>query len=157
MPVQPRRFFDLLWERAHRARATAAILLADAGGAALAGALFLSWNGTTIYKFGASEPAGVEAAAEPPAVLDGDPASWARGDRRFDFGRTDLDNEGLRAFKRSWGGVERALVYSTLAAGAGSERGRARRAGIAGAAIRRGPAWLGRGAGEALYRYAGSR
>ena len=32
----------------------------------------------------------------------------------FDFGRTDLDNEGLRTFKSNWGTVETELVYSTL-------------------------------------------
>ena len=49
--------------------------------------------------------------------------SCARSDREFDFGRTDLGNEGLRRFKSGWGGVERPLVYSSLAPGADGPTG----------------------------------
>ena len=55
VPVQPRRFFELLWSELAPS-GSAFILLADVGGReAVAGALFLTGMGTTIYKFGASE------------------------------------------------------------------------------------------------------
>jgi len=155
VPVQPRRFFDLLWSRFVEP-GHASILLASAGGPPLAGALFLNWNGTTIYKFGASDPQGWPVRPNHLLFWTAIEAACARGDREFDFGRTDLDNSGLSAFKRAWGGVERPLTYSTLAPGAAlghqSAGGR-----LLGAAIRRGPSWLCRGLGEALYRYAASR
>jgi CelD/BcsL family acetyltransferase involved in cellulose biosynthesis len=156
VPVQPRRFFDLLWSRLVEP-GLAFILLADAGGReAVAGALFLASSASTIYKFGASD---VDSWSLRPNHLIFSTAiqeACARGDRRFDFGRTELGNRGLRDFKSSWGADERPLRYSTLAPGvaAGSE-GLATRA--LGAAIRRGPRWVCRGAGEALYRYAASR
>ena len=43
---------------------------------------------------------------------------WAcrRGYRQLDFGRSELDNEGLRDFKRRWGAMELPLRYSYVAA-----------------------------------------
>src|SRR5262249_17601327 len=41
-------------------------------------------------------------------------AACERGCRWFDFGRTDIGQEGLRNFKLSWGAVEEPLVYATL-------------------------------------------
>jgi CelD/BcsL family acetyltransferase involved in cellulose biosynthesis len=156
VPVQPRRFFDLLWSRL-AGSGVAFVLLADAGGReAVAGALFLASGGSTIYKFGASD---VDAWPLRPNHL----IFWTaikeaceRGNRRFDFGRTDVANGGLRAFKSGWGAEERPLRYSTLAPGAaaGAEGVASRALSVA---IRRGPKWLCRGTGEALYRYAASR
>jgi CelD/BcsL family acetyltransferase involved in cellulose biosynthesis len=133
------------------------ILLADVGARrAVAGAVFLSWNGTTIYKFGASRP---DALAHRPNHLIFATAieeACARGDQRFDFGRTDLGNGGLRTFKSGWGALERPLAYSQLEPRATEGReGLAARA--LALAIRRGPSWLCRGAGQTLYRYAGAR
>jgi CelD/BcsL family acetyltransferase involved in cellulose biosynthesis len=156
VPVQPRRFFDLLWSQLVEP-GLAYILLADAGEReAAAGALFLAGGSTTIYKFGASD---VESWPLRPNHLifwTAIQEACARGYRRFDFGRTDLANHGLRGFKSGWGGVERPLRYSTLVQGAAADSdGLASRA--LSVAIRKGPRWVCRGSGEALYRYAASR
>jgi lipid II:glycine glycyltransferase (peptidoglycan interpeptide bridge formation enzyme) len=156
VPVQPRRFFDLLWSRLV-GTGIAFILLADAGGReAVAGALFLASHGSTIYKFGASDVDSWPLRPNHVIFWTAIQEACARGDRRFDFGRTDLGNAGLRAFKSGWGAEERLLRYSTLAPGAAAgTEGLASRA--LGVAIRRGPKWVCRGTGEALYRYAASR
>jgi CelD/BcsL family acetyltransferase involved in cellulose biosynthesis len=154
IPVQPRRFFELLWSRLVEP-GLAFMLLADtAAEETVAGALFLAGGGTTIYKFGASEPRSWPLRPNHLIFWSAIRDACGRGDRRFDFGRTDLDNGGLRAFKSTWGAAERPLRYSTLAA-AGATPGLARRA--LSTAIRRGPDWICRGAGAALYRYAASR
>jgi CelD/BcsL family acetyltransferase involved in cellulose biosynthesis len=155
VPVQPRKFFDLIWSRLV-GRGLASILLASAGGPPLAGALFLHWNGTTIYKFGASDSEGLPLRPNHALFWTAIQESCARSDREFDFGRTDLGNEGLRRFKSAWGGAERPLVYSSLAPGAaeGREGTGARAAAVV---IKRGPPWVGRAVGATLYRYAGSR
>jgi CelD/BcsL family acetyltransferase involved in cellulose biosynthesis len=156
VPVQPRRFFDRLWSRLVES-GIAFILLADAGGrSAVAGALFLTTGRTTIYKFGASDLESLRFRPNHLIFWTAIEEACARGDRRFDFGRTDLSNHGLRAFKSGWGAEERPLSYSTLAAGAALDtEGLASRA--LSVAIRKGPGWLCRGTGEALYRYAASR
>ena len=156
VPVQPRRFFELLWSRLVEP-GLAFILLADVpGGEAVAGALFLQTGDTTIYKFGASDVDSLPLRPNHLIFWTAIQSACARGDRRFDFGRTDLGNAGLRAFKRGWGGEERPLRYSALAPGAAAgAEGMASRA--LGAAIRRGPKWVCTASGQALYRYAASR
>jgi CelD/BcsL family acetyltransferase involved in cellulose biosynthesis len=153
VPVQPYRFFDLLWTHMIDV-GLGSILLASAGGAPLAGALFLSWNGTTIYKFGASDPEGWPQRPNHAIFWTAIRAAAARGDRAFDFGRTDLGNSGLRAFKSSWGAEERPLVYSSCA-GESDSAGWPQR--LLATAIRRGPPWLCRRIGESFYRYAATR
>lgn len=155
VPVQPRRFFELIWARLVSA-GTAYILLARAGDKTVAGALFMTDARTTIYKFGASE---IESLRLRPnhlifwtAIQD----ACRSGHRVVDFGRTDLHNAGLRAFKGTWGASELPLEYSTVGVGP-----RAAKEGLAprllSFAIRRGPTPICRGTGEALYRYAASR
>ncbi len=156
VPVQPRRFFTLLWSRLVQS-GLAFILLADIPDRpAVAGALFLSDGRTTIYKFGASDVDSLRFRPNHLIFWTAIGEAAQAGHRIFDFGRTDLANEGLRAFKSGWGAEERPLLYSTLEPGAAAgEEGIAARA--LSLAIRKGPAWMCRGTGEALYRYAGSR
>jgi lipid II:glycine glycyltransferase (peptidoglycan interpeptide bridge formation enzyme) len=78
--------------------------------------------------------------------------AMARGCRTFDFGRTDLADNGLREFKARWGTVEREFSCSVLADAPA-------RAGVGGvpsplrSAIRRGPMFVPRVLGELLYRH----
>jgi hypothetical protein len=73
----------------------------------------------------------------------------------FDWGRTDLDNAGLREFKLGWGSEEQILHYSVLAdcPPKGSLAGKASRLLIP--LIRRSPAWVCRTLGELLYQHFG--
>ncbi len=153
VPVQPRRYFRLLWEQL-LARDLGFLLLAQVDGAAVAGAVFLTDGRTLTYKYAASA-----AAARPLCANDlllWEACRWAldRGYRVIDFGRSDLANVGLRRFKDSWGAREEALVYSTVGQTVARD-GRGRLAHLAEPVLRRGPRWLTRAAGELLYRYAG--
>jgi hypothetical protein len=153
MPVQPREFFTQI-RTSLIDQGLASILLAEVEGRAVAGALFLAWNGTTVYKFGASDPAAWPTRPNHALFWTAIQESCLRGDRSFELGRTDLDNQGLRAFKASWLAAERPLVYSTLEprASSGGE-GVPRRA--LGFVIRKTPAVVCRRIGESLYRYGG--
>jgi CelD/BcsL family acetyltransferase involved in cellulose biosynthesis len=155
VPVQPRRFLRSLWERVIQPGA-GSILLADTGGDAVAGALFLHGPNTTIYKFGASDPPARQVRANHLLFWTAIRDSALRGERWFDFGRTDLDNAGLRAFKSGWGAKEQPLCASVLPVGAA--RGHASLSSrLIGPPIRRGPTWVGRAVGAAFYARAGSR
>jgi lipid II:glycine glycyltransferase (peptidoglycan interpeptide bridge formation enzyme) len=152
VPVQPRRFFRLLWDEMLE-RGLGTLVLAYVGATPVAGALFLHWNGHTIYKFGASD-------REHLALRPNNLIFWtaireahARGDTTFDFGRSDLDNDGLRAFKSGWGAVERPLVY-TFTGDAPEEDAHRVALRALSVAIRRTPSWVCRAVGEAGYRYA---
>jgi CelD/BcsL family acetyltransferase involved in cellulose biosynthesis len=153
VPVQPRHYFSLLWRRVLEA-GLGFLLVAEAGGQPVAGAVFLSWKGTVVYKYGASDANAWK--LRPNNALLWNAINWAceNGYSTFDFGRTEAGNDGLREFKRGWGTEETPLVYTLLGpaevSGSSAERG----ARLIGPVIRRAPPFVCRGIGRALYRYA---
>jgi CelD/BcsL family acetyltransferase involved in cellulose biosynthesis len=152
VPVQPRRFFRLLWSRVMEP-GLGFVLLAYAGGTPVAGAVFLTFGRTVVYKFGASEPEHWK--LHPNHLLLWEAIRWGCGNdfERFDFGRTEFGNEGLRSFKAGWATREKLLRYSVVADEAPSwSPSRLQKA--AGAAIKHSPPLVCRALGEALYRYA---
>ena len=149
VPTQPRRFimaFEDLFEEG-----LGFVVLVRDGQVPAAAAVFLSSNRTLIYKYGASDLRLL--AKQPNNLLFMDTIRWAceHGLERLDFGRTDEGNDGLSFFKRSFGAEETSLAYSTLA-GAAVPLPRGRGHGLAATVIRRSPAFVGRLAGELLYR-----
>jgi CelD/BcsL family acetyltransferase involved in cellulose biosynthesis len=152
VPVQPRRFFRLLWRQV-LAPGHGRLLLAWADGAPIAGAVFLEAGRTVIYKYGASDAAAWGRRPNNLLFAEAIASAAERGFAAFDFGRSDLEDTGLRAFKAGWGAEERPLVYAGTR---GAEPASA--PGAAGQAlariIRRSPPAVCRGLGEALYRYA---
>jgi CelD/BcsL family acetyltransferase involved in cellulose biosynthesis len=154
VPVQPRRYFALLWRRIIEP-GLGFVLVARARTKPIAGAVFLTWNGNVVYKYSASD-ADAWSLRPNNAVL-WHAIRWAceNGYSRFDFGRTDAANEGLRAFKRGWGADEVPLSYALIGqASVVRPRGAGHAAALARAVIRRSPPLLCRAIGHALYRYA---
>jgi hypothetical protein len=151
VPTQPKRFirsFARLF-----ADGLGFVLLVRDGRQPAAAAVFLVHNGTLTYKYGASDARFLH--KRPNNLLFAEAVAWGgrQGLHTLDFGRTDMDNAGLRAFKLAWGAEERTLGYTLL-----SDRPRVdsvRTPRIVGAAIRRGPRSVGRLVGEAFYRHAG--
>lgn len=151
VPVQPRRYFDLLWRRMIEP-GRGFVLLAYHQRTPVAGAVFLAWNSTVVYKYGASDVRYWD--LHPNHLVMWTAIRWGceHGFGTFDFGRSDLSSKGLRQFKSGWG-KESALAYSAIGGDAPqSSTGRLHEA--AGAVIRRSPLWVCRVAGELLYRYA---
>jgi CelD/BcsL family acetyltransferase involved in cellulose biosynthesis len=152
VPVQPRRFFGLLWDGLIE-RGLGTLLLAYSGTTPVAGAVFLTWNRAVTYKFGASEPAYWGLRPNNLLFWEAIREACDRGDRTLDFGRTELDNRGLREFKSGWGAREEPLVY-TFAGAAPHAEAQGLLVRALGATIRRSPAWVCRAVGEVGYRYA---
>lgn len=153
VPVQPRRFFRLLWENAI-STGLGSVLIVEASAEPIAAAVFLAWNGTVIYKFGASDASAWPLRPNHLLFWHAIRTACEQGYRWFDFGRTDAGQEGLRNFKLSWGAVEEPLVYGTLG---GSPQSTPTTEGMAarmlGPVIRHSPLLLCRAVGETLYRY----
>jgi len=151
VPVQPRRFFDVLW-RLMIEPGWGFVLLAYRGELPVAGAVFLTAGRTVVYKFGASDPSSWP--LRPNHLIFWDAIRWSceEGLARFDFGRSDLDSSGLRDFKNGWGTVEEPLVYSAIGAEP-PQGGRRIGASLLPPLIRRSPLWLCRALGEAGYRH----
>jgi len=152
VPIQPRRFFELFWERIIEP-GLGFCILAFAHGSPVAGAVCLAWNGTVTGKYAAFDRrfSGLQANQ----LVQWEQFAWAcvNGFREFDMGRTDLDNAGLRAFKSSWRAVEEPLVYSALG-DAPSAHGNGRGRALLGTIIRHSPASVCQLTGKLLYKYA---
>ncbi|MDQ3915617.1 MAG: GNAT family N-acetyltransferase [Actinomycetota bacterium] len=152
VPTQPLRFFRLVWERLI-SEGFGYVLLACDGPRVVAGGVFLRWNGVTTYKYGASEADAWRLRPNHLLLWEAIQHACAAGDRLFDWGRTDLGNEGLRTFKLGWA-QERELSYTVLAeepSPRGPRRGEAALAKV----IRRSPVWVSRAIGKALYGHFG--
>jgi lipid II:glycine glycyltransferase (peptidoglycan interpeptide bridge formation enzyme) len=80
-PVQPRKFFTQI-RNSLIDQGLASILLAEVEGRAVAAALFLTWNGVTVYKFGASDPAAWPRRPNHALFWTAIRESCLRGDRR---------------------------------------------------------------------------
>ena len=152
VPIQPKRFFTLLWDRMI-ARGLGTVLIAEIGGQAVASAVFLTWNQRVVYKFGASDHRAWGSRPNHAVFWEAIRRACAAGTEQLDFGRTDSGNEGLRAFKAGWGTEERPLVYTTFGDSSTSP-GSGALGSVLAATIRHSPPWVCRVLGETLYRHA---
>ena len=80
-------------------------------GAPIAAILALRHGLNVVYKYGCSDEASHHLAAMPFLFWKLIEESKAEGAEQIDFGRTDLDNEGLIAFKDRFGTTKRRLTY----------------------------------------------
>lgn len=149
VPVQPRRYFELLWRRLIRA-GLGFILLAYRDGLPIAGGVFLTYKTTLVYKYGASDRSYWQ--YRPNHLLFWTAIRWGCENEYglFDWGKSDKDNEGLRRFKDRWGTEESVLTYSVLAASPPTDISD-RLAGPVSTLIRHTPPWVCRATGELLY------
>ena len=153
VPVQPRRFFGMLWDSVV-STGLGLVFIAEVSGRPVAAHVCLAWNGTMTDKFSASDDAAWSLRPNHLVIWHAIKAACQMGCKSFDFGRTDAGNEGLRVFKGTLGAVEEPLVYATLGVGPGPVPGRdGRMCQLLGSVIRHGPLVLCRATGEALYRY----
>jgi CelD/BcsL family acetyltransferase involved in cellulose biosynthesis len=153
LPVQPWKFFDLLGRNV-LAQGLGFVLLAYQGDQCLAGGLFVHWQQTVTYKYAASSNEGQE--CRPNNLLSWTAMRWGceNGYTVFDLGRTELENAGLRRFKKGWGADESSLTYSLLSA-APPEANNGKLMSLVGPLIQKAPPWVCRAAGELIYRHFG--
>jgi CelD/BcsL family acetyltransferase involved in cellulose biosynthesis len=151
VPTQPKRFIRRFKELFDAGLGFVGLVHDD--GRPVAAGVFLTFKGTVTYKYGASDPRSL--AKRPNNLLFADVIRWSCEDgfHSLDFGRTDLENEGLRSFKRAWGAEEIELSYTYLSERAPAERKTVPER-IMARTIRRSPPFVSRLIGEALYRHA---
>jgi lipid II:glycine glycyltransferase (peptidoglycan interpeptide bridge formation enzyme) len=80
-------------------------------GVPIAAILTLRHGRTVVYKYGCSDESYHHLAAMPFLFWKLIEESKAAGAEQIDFGRTDLDNKGLIAFKDRFGTTRRQLTY----------------------------------------------
>ncbi len=153
VPVQPWHFFELIFKRLID-NDLGFVLLAHAQGQCLAAGLFLHWGKTLTYKY-ASSSENLQN-LRPNHLLTWSAIRWGceNGFSIFDFGRTDVSNEGLRTYKSRWGVDESELVYSTLSEKT-PHQSSGRLTSLMEKVIQKSPLWVCKLAGEVLYRHYG--
>ncbi len=152
VPTQPKSFiarFEKLFAAGH-----GCVWVVEDGGEPICAAVFLTQGRTVTYKYSASAGASLNKRPNNLLLLEAVRFYAEQGFERIELGRTDLDQEGLRRFKRSLGAEEIPLAYTYLTEpaplGEPSLKERAMTA-----TIRRSPAVVGRLAGQMLYRHVG--
>jgi CelD/BcsL family acetyltransferase involved in cellulose biosynthesis len=103
--AQPLTFFQAVW-RAFAPADGIRTALAFLHGRPVAGAVYLVWNDTVYYKFGASQAEHLS--ARPNDAIHWTLIRWAhdRGLKALDWGLSDLDQPGLCAYKSNWASTE---------------------------------------------------
>ena len=110
LPAQPFRFFANI-HRHILAGNQGRVVLARQGELPVAGAVFLHFGATALYKFGASDENLQHLRGNNLVMWEAIKWHARQGFAGLDFGRTSLDNEGLRKFKLGWGTTERRIDY----------------------------------------------
>jgi hypothetical protein len=110
VPPQPLSFFMNIHENALKA-GLGFVVLARSGLRAVAGAIFLRFGHQAIYKFAASDPRFARSRGNNLVLWRAIKDLVDQGTDMLHFGRTPLDNDGLRKFKLSWGAEEEMIRY----------------------------------------------
>jgi CelD/BcsL family acetyltransferase involved in cellulose biosynthesis len=150
-PVQPRRYFDLLWDRILD-KGLGFLLMAYKENEPVGGTVYVHYKGTLTAKYNASAPQHWKLRANNSLYWSAIKWGCEQGLTCFDFGRTEASNQNLRDFKNGWGTVEEPLIYSAIA-GHPPKRSSGRLDEIMKFVIRRSPSAVCRLAGEVLYKH----
>lgn len=153
VPSQPKHFFELVKNNIIN-KDLGFILLAFKNRECIAGSIYLHWNNTLIYKYGASKKSGLK--LRPNNLLFWFAIKWGceNGYSTLDLGKTEMGNVGLREFKQGWGSEETTLSYTTFAKSPPS-KGSGKMMDIVEVVIKNSPRWVCRATGEIFYRYFG--
>jgi len=155
LPIQPWRFFENIQHQ-----------IIDAGHGfvincylderCIAAVACLHWGDVLTMKFNASDAQHLS--LRPNHQVYWEMIRWGveHGYKTLDLGKTDINHEGLRRFKLSWGAEESLLIYSHLNTSDKPKKESTQEQGFQGLishAIRIGPDILCRGIGEVFYRF----
>ncbi len=153
VPVQPRKFFDLLGTQLLE-KGLGVILTAYQQDRLLAGLVLLHYQNTVTLKYSADTRDYDK--LNPNYLMDITAIRWAHdnGFQTIDYGRSALDNTGLRDYKTRLGAAETPLIYGVIG-DVPSDDTDGKLAAVMETIIRHSPLFVCRAAGELLYRHVG--
>jgi hypothetical protein len=153
VPVQPRRYFDMLWKRLID-KQWGFLLMAYKGHEPVAGTIFLRYKRVLAAKYNASLPEYWNLKAN--NLIYWTAIKWACENKftDFDFGRTDVQSKSLRDYKNGWGTVETPLDYSVIADNSHNQIN-GRLEGILHFVMKKSPLWVCQLSGQLLYKHFG--
>lgn len=110
LPPQPFRLFENISDLV-LSKEMGFVVLAKWRGAPIAGAVFLCLGSRALFKYGASDYLFQHLRGSDFVMSEGIRWLCREGFEQLDFGRTSVDNEGLRRFKRGFGAQECQIDY----------------------------------------------
>ncbi len=111
LPPQPIKFFKNIFEYIIK-KGRGDIVLAKHNNQFIAGAVYFKFGEKILYKFGASYPVFNELKGNNAVMWFAIQKYINEKYKEFDFGRTEINHEGLRRFKLSWNTEERFIYTS---------------------------------------------
>ncbi len=119
--VQSKDFFIKFWKEII-SKDLGYIISVKKGNIPLSVGIFAGFNNTLSYKFGASNPDSLKLRPNNLMLWGAIQEAKKRGYTKFEMGRTDCNNDGLRNFKLGWGCTETPLHFSYYPNAAKTER-----------------------------------
>jgi CelD/BcsL family acetyltransferase involved in cellulose biosynthesis len=151
VPPQPFRFFRNI-HRQMIEPGNGFVVVVKANGRAIAAAVFFLLGERAVYKFAASDDGYQSFRGNNIAIWEGIRFLITKGCKVLDFGRTDIDDAGLRRFKMSWSPTEDYVCHFRVgASGVANRNGAASPARWQQMMIRNLPPALNRLAGALAY------
>ena len=110
LPPQPYHFFEGVHQHII-SKGNGFVALAYSQGKAIAGNVYFHFGDRAIYKYGASDKKFQDLRANNLVMWEAIKWFAGNGFKSFCFGRTELQNEGLRQFKNGWDPEEHQIQY----------------------------------------------
>jgi CelD/BcsL family acetyltransferase involved in cellulose biosynthesis len=110
LPPQPISFFLNIYDLVIKP-GSGLVVLASRGKRPVAGAIFFHKRNKAVYKFAASDERLQHLRPSNLVLWEGINFLARQGFEKLHFGRTSLENQGLRRFKLSWGTAEETINY----------------------------------------------
>ena len=150
VPVQSKKFYIRFYEEIVRT-GRGYIVCAKRNNIPLSVGLFAGYNNTLTFQISASDPRALFYRPNNMMLWGAMQEAQNRGYTKFDMGRTDCTNEGLRKFKLSWGCEEISLYFSYYPPRDQKELLRNLNRLIVNPVIRHSPEFVCRAAGRLVY------
>jgi hypothetical protein len=112
VPIQPKKFFRNIFNQFFKNKENGFVIIVTKNNIDLAAGLFVGFNDNLIYKYNASDPDYLHLRPNNLIIWTAIQECIRTKYRYFDFGKSDLDNEGLKKFKAGWGAKESPLAFS---------------------------------------------
>ena len=110
LPPQPFLFFKRLHANFFREN-KGFVCLAFHKNTPVAGVFFINYNRSAMYKYGASNKNFLELRPNNISMWEAIKHCSEIGLQKLDLGRSDIEHEGLRRFKKNWNATEKLLNY----------------------------------------------
>lgn len=154
VPIQPKKFFLNLWYEIIK-KNYGFVILVYKDFDLLSSGIFIGKGEKIIYKFSASNTKFLHFRPNNLMLWTAIQEAKRRGYSVFDFGRTEIENEGLRKFKLGWGTIEEPLYYSYYPKAPDDSKFKWIKDKIVAPIIRNSPKFVCRLSGELFYKYFG--